>query len=162
MYFLYKPGGDVYWANPKRIYLDTLYQEKEKTFIDGYNRKVLATGKIGVGKVPIEKVTENIAPDEYSSLTGIFFCRTPRGSEKTILLHNKFSKHSPFSPKEKQEAQRTLKKAKEIEKTTRCIMTAWKEVSSFSNSTYTNHFIFYVTKIKEKWYLTMIDFSWIA
>ena len=66
------------------------------------------------------------------------------------------------SPKEKQEAQRTLKKAKEIEKTTRCIMTAWKEVSSFSNSTYTNHFIFYVTKIKEKWYLTMIDFSWIA
>ena len=46
LYFLYKPGGDVYWANQKRIYLDTLYQEKEKTFIDGYNRKVLATGKM--------------------------------------------------------------------------------------------------------------------
>lgn len=110
LYFLYKPGGDVYWANQKRIYLDTLYQEKEKTFIDGYNRKVLATGKIGVGKVPIEKITENIAPDEYSSLTGIFFCCTPRGSEKTILLHNKFSKHSPFFSKRETRSPKNLKK----------------------------------------------------
>ncbi|MGQ4707503.1 hypothetical protein ACUBIN_05255 [Capnocytophaga gingivalis] len=162
LYFLYKPGGDVYWANQKRIYLDTLYQEKEKTFIDGYNRKVLATGKIGVGKVPIEKITENIAPDEYSSLTGIFFVAHPEAQKKLSYYITSSLSTFPFSPKEKQEAQRTLKKAKEIEKTTRCIMTAWKEVSSFSNSTYTNHFIFYVTKINEKWYLTMIDFSWIA
>ena len=162
MYFLYKPGGDVYWANQKRIYLDTLYQEKEKTFIDGYNRKVLATGKIGVGKVPIEKITENIAPDEYSSLTGIFFVAHPEAQKKLSYYITSSLSTFPFSPKEKQEAQRTLKKAKEIEKTTRCIMTSWKEVSSFSNSTYTNHFIFYVTKINEKWYLTMIDFSWIA
>jgi len=138
LYFLYKPGGDVYWA------------------------KVLATGKIGVGKVPIEKVTENIDPDEYSSLTGIFFVAHPEAQKKLSYYITSSLSTFPFSPKEKQEAQRTLKKAKEIEKTTRCIMTAWKEVSSFSNSTYTNHFIFYVTKINEKWYLTMIDFSWIA
>ena len=156
LYFLYKPGGDVYWANQKRIYLDTLYQEKEKTFIDGYNRKVLATGKIGVGKVPIEKITENIAPDEYSSLLGIFFVAHPEAQKKLSYYITSSLSTFSFSPKEKQEAQRTLKKAKEIEKTTRCIMTAWKD------STYTNHFIFYVTKIKEKWYLTMIDFSWIA
>lgn len=162
LYFLYKPGGDVYWANQKRIYLDTLYQEKEKTFIDGYNRKVLAMGKIGVGKVPIEKVTENIAPDEYSSLSGIFFVVHPEAQKKLSSYITSSLSTLPFTPKEKQEAQRTLKKAKEIEKTTRCIMTAWKGVSSFSNSIYTNHFIFYVTKIKEKWYLTMIDFSWIA
>ena len=162
LYFLYKPGGDVYWANQKRIYLDTLYQEKEKTFIDGYNRKVLVTGKIGVGKVPIEKITENIAPDEYSSLTGIFFVAHPEAQKKLSYYITSSLSTFPFSPKEKQEAQRTLKKAKEIEKTTRCIMAAWKGVSSFSNCIYTNHFIFYVTKIKEKWYLTMIDFSWIA
>ena len=124
--------------------------------------RYLATGKIGVGKVPIEKVTENIAPDEYSSLTGIFFVAHPEAQKKLSYYITSSLSTFPFSPKEKQEAQRTLKKAKEIEKTTRCIMTAWKEVSSFSNSTYTNHFIFYVTKIKEKWYLTMIDFSWIA
>ena len=39
-------------------------------------------GKIGVGKVPIEKVTENIAPDEYSSLTGIFFVAHPEAQKK--------------------------------------------------------------------------------
>ena len=63
LYFLYSPGGDVYWSNQKKIYLDTLYQEKEKTFISGYDRKELAIEKIGVGKVPIEKVTKNIIPN---------------------------------------------------------------------------------------------------
>ena len=137
-------------------------KRRKKLLLYGYNRKVLPTGKIGVGKVPIEKITENIVPDEYSSLRGIFFVAHPEAQKKLSYYITSSLSTLPFSPKEKQEAQRTLKKAKEIEKTTRCIMTAWKEVSSFSNNTYTNYFIFYVTKIKEKWYLTMIDFSWIA
>ena len=162
LYFLYSPGGDVYWSNQKKIYLDTFYQEKEKTFISGYDRKELAIEKIGVGKVPIEKVTKNIIPTEYIPKTGIFFVDNLEAQKKLTYYINVYLETTPLSPKERKIVLLELKKAKNIEKNTRCIIASWKKKSSFNNRFYTANFVFYVTKIENKWYLTMIDFSWRA
>lgn len=162
LYFLYSPGGDVYWSNQKRIYLDTLYQEKEKTFISGFDRKELATEKIGVGKVPIKKVTKNVILTEYMSKTGIFFVDNLEAQKKLTYYINVYLRTTPLSAKERKTVLLALRKAKNIERNTRCIIVSWEKKSDFDNRFYTANFVFYVTKIENKWYLTMIDFSWRA
>ena len=52
------------------------------------------------------KITENIAPDEYSSLTGIFFVAHPEAQKKLSYYITSSLSTFPFSPKEKQEAQK--------------------------------------------------------
>lgn len=148
-------GSTPSWTHQKEIHLDTL---QKQTRLPYWDRETLAFQQIKFEKEIKRVETFNVLSilDEEDIETGVFFVDDIEFQNRLSFWVKNEIEYEIDDPKTKQQLEKELKKIKELEQNTRCICAIWK--NDFNNF---ETFIFYVTKIKEKWYLTMIDFSWL-
>lgn len=155
LYLMYSIGSTPSWTHQKKIHLDTLQRQ---TRLPYWDRETLAFQQIKFEKEIKRVETLDVLSilDEEDIETGVFFVDDIEFQNRLSFWVKNELENEFYDAKTTQKIKKELKKIKELEQNTHCICAIWK--NDFNNF---ETFIFYVTKIKEKWYLTMIDFSWL-
>ncbi|MDO5105623.1 hypothetical protein [Capnocytophaga sp.] len=155
LYFMYLPGSVPRWTHQKEIYLDTI--QRENVILPYWNRETLAFQKIKEN-LPLKKVQTidvlEVISSEKTPTEGLFFVDNPDFQKQLSFCIKTELKYEISDIETKRKYLTELKKVQKFEQNTRCIVAIWQK-----NDGDFDIFIFYVTKMDKKWYLTMIDFS---
>lgn len=153
LYFLYRPGTVDYWQNVKEICFDSKCLTALN--IPEWGKEALKNQKLNLS-YKLEKTNQEIVGCESVLKNGLF---AEDNKETNYLLSETITKYiSAFkSDLEPEKATELNKKSQEIKnwesKSKRIILAQNKNGKSNGEA-----FVFYLTEINSKWYLSIIDY----
>jgi len=152
LYFLYRPGTVDYWQNVKSICFNSKCLDDLN--ISEWEKKSLQSQKVNLSD-KLQKTNQEIVGCESILKNGFFI----EEGTKDQLLSETIKRYgiafdSDLDSQKKKDLNATLEKVKKWEAKSKRIVLAQNKSESSNGEA----FVFYVTEIDGKWYLSIIDF----